>query len=186
MDKSLIKHVTNILVLANKKVKKSPLLADETGATNIKGDKTLAMDKKLEDAVIGYIKLNSIPADIFSEEIGMVRFHPNPKYLLVFDPLDGSTNYKLGKNLLPYGLLICCYKGLSPKLKDVVVSGMMEVTTNQGVIFDGKQTRALNGKKVNLNKSWFINQSTPVYFDLYYKKAYDAFAPLAQKYSWWV
>jgi fructose-1,6-bisphosphatase/inositol monophosphatase family enzyme len=139
------------------------------------------MDQQIEEALINYVKLKKIPANIYSEEIGTVKFHSTPKYLIVFDPLDGSTNYAIGKNLLPFGLLIAVFKGVSPKLGDVVVAGASEYTTNSKFIFDGKKTTTFNGKSINLNKKWAINSSTPIYLDLYYKKGYKAFLPIAQQ-----
>jgi len=181
MKFSLTQHIRNMLLLGKKIITTTPHLAKEVGSINAKGDKTIGMDIKVEQVLIDYIKKNNLPFNIFSEEIGTINFHPNPTHIIVFDPLDGSTNYKLGKNLLPYGLLIACYEGLNPKLKNVVASGAIEYTTNLSWIYDGRTTKTLKGEQVNLKKRWEINQSTPVYFDLYYKKAYDAFAPLAQK-----
>ena len=181
MELPLAQYIRNMLLLGRKIITTTPLLVKEVGTINAKGDKTIGMDVKMEQALIDYIKQNNLPFNIFSEEIGTIKFHSNPTHTIVFDPLDGSTNYKLGKNLLPYGLLIACYQGLNPQLKNVVASGAIEYTTNLGWIYDGKITKTLKGGAVKLNKKWDIGQSTPVYFDLYYKKAYDAFAPLAQK-----
>lgn len=181
MDMPLDQHVFQMLQLGKKIITTSPLLSEETGKINVKGDKTIGMDIKIEEELINYVKENDLPCNIFSEEIGIIKFHTHPTHTIVFDPLDGSTNYKLGKNLLPYGLLIACYQGLTPKLKDVVVSGAIEYTTQLGWIYDGHITKTLEGEQVRLDKKWSINQSMPVYFDLYYKKAYDAFAPLAQQ-----
>lgn len=181
MNISLDKHVYLMLLLGKAIITTTPLLANEVGTINVKGDKTIGMDIKIEQALISYIKKNNLPFNIFSEEIGTIKFHSNPTHLIVFDPLDGSTNYKLGKNLLPYGLLIACYEGLAPKLKNVVASGAIEHTTNLAWIYDGQVTKTLGGEVVKLDKKWEISKSTPVYLDLYYKKAYDAFSPLPEK-----
>ena len=170
-----------MLLLGKKVIKSNPQLTEEVGTINVKGDKTIGIDRKVEQSLIDYIKNNNLPVNVFSEEIGAVKFHSNPTHIIAFDPLDGSTNYKLGKNLLPYGLLIACYKGLTPKLKDVVASGAIEHTTNLGWIYDGQVTKTLEGKVVKFDKKWEINKSTPVYLDLYYKKAYDVFSPLPEK-----
>lgn len=174
-------HIYQMLQLGKKIINTSPLLSQETGTVNVKGDKTIEMDVKIENELITYIKENNLPFNIFSEEIGTMQYHSHPTHTIVFDPLDGSTNYKLGKNLLPYGLLIACFRGLNPQLKDVVTSGAIEYTTQLGWIYDGHRTTTLEGQRVILDKDWIINSFTPVYFDLYYKKAYDAFAPLAQQ-----
>lgn len=181
MKQDFVKHIHQMLAIGKEIIKGSPLLVKEVGTVNAKGDHTIAMDVKVEQELIGYIKKNNLSVNIFSEEIGLVKFHPSPTRLVVFDPLDGSTNYKIGKNLLPYGLMICCFKGLKPKLGDVIASGAVEYTTNQSWIFDGHQTKKLDGTNIKLNKKWAIHRSTPIYLDLYYKMAYEKFRPLAQK-----
>lgn len=174
-------HIRRILLLGKKIISSNPLLTEEVGTTNAKGDKTIRMDVKIEKSIIDYIKTNNIPANIFSEEIGSVKFHSRPQYLIAFDPLDGSINYKIGKNIYPYGLLIAIYRGLTPILNDVIVSGAIEYTHNLCWIYKNKKTYDFEGKLINLSNNWIINESTPVYLDLAYKEGYKNYLPLAQK-----
>ena len=162
-------------------VEKEPHLIKETGKTNIKGDKSIQMDVKIEKALIDYIKKNNLPVNIFSEEIGTVKFHDNPTHLIVFDPLDGSTNYKIGKGIFPYGLLIACYQGLTPKLKDVVAVGAIEYTQDLAWLYSEGITTDFNDNPIKLKTDWQVNRSTPVYLDLYYEEGYRTYMPLAQK-----
>jgi len=182
MTKSkLIHHVKEMMRLGEKIIKSNPILSEETGKINEGGDRTIKMDQQIEEALINYVKSKKIPANIYSEEIGTVELHPNPKYLIVFDPLDGSTNYAIGKNLLPYGLLISVFNGISPKLGDVIAAGASEYTTNSKFIFNGRKTTTFDGKQISLNKNWKISSSTPIYLDLYYEKGYKTFVPIAQQ-----
>ncbi|PIZ42309.1 hypothetical protein CO181_02585 [candidate division WWE3 bacterium CG_4_9_14_3_um_filter_43_9] len=174
-------YIKEMLEIGNKLIKESPILGEETGSVNAKGDKTIEMDVKIEQAIIDYVRRNELPFNIFSEEIGFINIHPKPQYVLVFDPLDGSTNYRVGKGLFPYGLMIALYKGLKPKLCDIVSSGFAEHTTNKWWTYDGSKTRDSHGKVVILSHNWKVHRSTPVHFDLYYKKAYDTFSSLAEK-----
>ncbi len=181
MIKPLHEHIKNMLLLAKKIISDSPLLIDEIGSTNAKGDKTIGMDSKIENEMIRYIKENDIPAHIFSEEVGMVKFHSKPEYLITFDPLDGSTNYKVGKNIFPYGFLVAAYDELSPKLGDVITSGAIEFTHNLAWIFKDQKTYLLDDSPVEIKNDWNITKSTPVYLDLYYKEGYETYSPLAQQ-----
>lgn len=181
MSTSLNKHIESMLLLGKKIIKSNPLLINEVGTVNVKGDKTIGMDIEIEKALIDYIKKNDIPADIFSEEIGTLKFHPDPKYLIAFDPLDGSTNYKIGKNIYPYGLLIAIYKGTTPRLKDVVAAGAIEHTQDLAWIYHDGQTTDIQGNKIELKNDWAVDKSTPIYLDLYYKVNYLTYTPLAQK-----
>lgn len=181
MSNLLLDHVKNMLALGKQTISTSPLLTQEVGTINAKGDKTIGMDTKIEEVLIEYIQKNNIPANIFSEEIGEIKFHENTEYLIAFDPLDGSTNYKIGKNIYPYGLLICIYKGLTPRLKDVIVSGAIEYSQDLAWYFSEGETFSINGEKMTLKKDWEISKSTPLFLDTYYKSGYELYRPLAQQ-----
>jgi fructose-1,6-bisphosphatase/inositol monophosphatase family enzyme len=177
---NITEHVRQMLELARKTLEENPDLTKKTGSINAKGDETIAMDTKIESLFIDYVRQNNIPANIWSEEIGLVSC-PNPEYVVAFDPLDGSTNYKIGHNLLPYGCLIAVYKGATPKLKDIIAAGAVEITTGKGWIFDGKVTKTLEGQMVQLRADWEIHKSTPVQIDLYWIKAVKTFADMFGK-----
>ncbi len=181
MKNDFVYHINQMLQLAKEAFDSNPYLTEETGAVNVKGDKSIKMDVKIEQVFIDYIKKNNLPVNIFSEEIGTLKFHSNPKFLVAFDPLDGSTNYKVGKNLLTYGTLIAYYKGVKPKLENILASGALEATRNLAWIYDGKTTKDLMGNKVLLKNDWKISKSTPVYLDLYYKEGYEKYSALPQK-----
>jgi fructose-1,6-bisphosphatase/inositol monophosphatase family enzyme len=181
MNDFLLEHVKKMLEIGKELVVKSPLLDSEIGTVNAKGDHTIAMDKAVEDALIEYIKSNNIPANIFSEEIGEIKFHDNPKYFIAFDPLDGSTNYKIGKNLYPYGLLIAIYDGLESKLSQVIASGAIEYSRNLSWTFFDNKTFDKNDKQVKLKNDWSLDRHTPIFLDLYYKSGYELYRSLAEK-----
>jgi fructose-1,6-bisphosphatase/inositol monophosphatase family enzyme len=174
-------YIKNMLSLGQELFQKHPRLNQEVGTVNIKGDRTIGMDTKMEEALIEYVKNHHLPYNIFSEEIGFLKLCSHPEYILVFDPLDGSTNYKIGKNLFPYGLLIALYRGEKPKLNDIVAAGALEHTTGSLWVYDGTRTVDIEGNTVNLDKEWEIHRSTPVNLDLYYHEAYETFLPLAGK-----
>lgn len=172
-------HVKQMLLLGRETVSQSPRLVAETGTVNAKGDRTIGMDVRVEEALVDYIKKNNIPADIFSEEIGTVSFHPSPEYIIAFDPLDGSTNYKIGKNIYPYGLLIAVYKGTAPSFRDIIASGAIEYTQNLGWLYRDGKTETLDGEPVILKNDWVCDHHTPVYLDLYMKGGYELYRPFA-------
>lgn len=136
------------------------------------------MDARIEELFVVYLKKEKLPVEIFSEEEGRIEIHPNPKYLIAFDPLDGSTNYKLGKGLYPYGTLIAIYKGLTPTFDDIVAAGVWEQTRGLGWVYEEGRTTDLKGTGVALRHKWVINRSTPVYLDLYYERGYELYRKL--------
>jgi fructose-1,6-bisphosphatase/inositol monophosphatase family enzyme len=174
-------HIKHLLGYGKELISNNPGMNEETGNINTKGDKTIVMDAKIETLFLNYIKENKLPVKVFSEEIGIVDTHPSPEYIMAFDPLDGSTNYRVGNNLYPYGFLIAVYKGLNPQIKDVVAAGALEITHNMGFIFNGTETQSINGEKIILKQDWPLTLSTPIYLDLYRKTYYDGYSSLAEK-----
>lgn len=155
---------------------------NEVGTTNSKGDRSLGMDVAIEQAVVAHIQKNGWPVQIYSEEAGVIEgSHPNPTYTFSMDPLDGSTNYKYGKGKLPCGTLVAFFKGLNPALDDVVACGVIDFTTGEFFIFDGKKTLDQDGKKVILNPDWHVHKTTPVYLDTFYKEGMKAYTEFAQE-----
>lgn len=180
-NERFLQHTAEMLRLGKQIIQSSPKLIQETGAVNVKGDRSIEMDVKIEQAFIDYVKEHNLPVNIFSEEIGTVVFHDNPQFLVAFDPLDGSTNYKIGNGLLPFGALIAFYNGTEPNLNDVIAAGAIEYTRDLAWLYDGEQTTDLNGKLIRLKTDWQVDRSTPVYLDLYYKQGYEDYLPLAQQ-----
>lgn len=180
MKKQFIPHIKEMFLIAQKTVK-GPALVEETGAVNVKGERSIGMDVRIEELLIDYIKKNNLPVTIFSEEQGLIRIHPKPEFMVTFDPLDGSINYKIGKGLLPFGTLITFYEGINPKLKNVISAGAIEYTRNLAWFYEGGTTADQNGESVELSSDWPIHQSTPICLDLYYKEGYDLYHPFAQQ-----
>lgn len=181
MNTYLSDHIEAMLSLAKKIISSNPTLSEEVGTVNVKGDKTIKMDAKMEEALIKYIRDKDIPADIFSEEIGTLKFKGKAEYIIAFDPLDGSTNYKIGKNIYPYGLLIAIYDNLTPKLKDVIASGAIEYSRDLTWIYENGKTYDVKGNIVQLKNDWALDRHTPIYLDLYYREGYISYVPLAEK-----
>ncbi|MBI2196686.1 hypothetical protein HYU45_03705 [Candidatus Daviesbacteria bacterium] len=176
----LTQHTAQMLNIGRQTVRKNPFLVNETGTTNTKGDRTIEMDVKIEIAFLEYIRRNKLPVWVYSEEIGIVKPHPKPDFLVTFDPLDGSDNYILGQGLLPFGSLIAFYHGSKPRLKDVVAAGAIEYTTNRLYLFDNGQTTDENGNKVQLRNNWELDQKTPVYLETY-AKGYEKYRSVGSR-----
>lgn len=176
----LTQHVVQMLNIGRQTIKENPFLVEEIGTTNTKGDHTLEMDVKLETAFLDYIEENNLPVLVYSEEIGIVRPHPNPEIFVSFDTLDGSRNYRLGLGILPFGSLIAFYRGIKPKLKGVIAAGAIEYTTNRLYLFDNGQTIDENGNEVVLRNDWELDQNTQVYLETY-AEGYGKYRPVGNR-----
>lgn len=148
---------------------------------NEKGEHSIGMDIMAEETFVKYLKDNNLPVSVFSEENGIIQVSNNPRYLVVFDPLDGSVNYKLGNNILPYGCLIAVYNISNLSLNKIVASGAIEITNGISWVYDGSLTKNINGQNVTIKNDWTIGRSTPVYLDLFYIDGYKLFTPLSDK-----
>lgn len=175
------KHIKEMLELGSHEISANPKLTKETKFINVEGENSIAIDLRLEAILIGYISKNRLPVKIFSEEKGYINIHSKPKFLIALDPLDGTTNYKVGNGMLPFGTLIAVYKGLKPKLKNVIAAGAIEYTQSVGWLYSNGQTTDLNGKKIHIRSDWKTHYTTPIYLDLYYKEGYEAYRSLARK-----
>jgi fructose-1,6-bisphosphatase/inositol monophosphatase family enzyme len=179
------KHILKILELVNDLLSTSALKNKKVDMVNSNGEKPMEIDLQVEDLVVEYIKSHHLPYKIFAEEGGFIDFTEDAEFLVAFDPLDGSTNYSVGKNLLPYGFLIAVYNNLEPKMSDVICAGALEFTDKLSWLYNGGETfKIINGKPVPMDK---IDQKivpdlhTPVYLDLYKKVSYDFYASFVQK-----
>ena len=176
------KYVFEIINLVRALIADNQSSAERTGKINTNGGESMAIDVKIENEVIEYIRSKKLPYRIFAEEGGDVEITDHPDYFVTFDPIDGSTNYAFGKGLLPYGFLMSVYGNLNPKLSDVVCAAAFEFTNNQAWIFsDGKTTEMQSNKPVEINVPITPDLHTPVYMDLYRKASYDFYSVIAEK-----
>jgi fructose-1,6-bisphosphatase/inositol monophosphatase family enzyme len=178
MSIQLAKHLKKMFELGQQVIQENPNLNQEIGSANTKGDQTIGMDVHLEETFINYLRESHISCKIYSEEEGVIDLDSNPEYFVAIDPLDGSSNYKFGKGILPFGSIITFYKGVGPKLSEVVVAGMILYPRNLGWIYEGGQTKNLEGERIKIQDEWPISKSTPVYLDIYKPEWYQHFSKI--------
>jgi fructose-1,6-bisphosphatase/inositol monophosphatase family enzyme len=152
-----------------------------TTMVNTKGQFSAEIDVILESKILEYVREHQLPLKMYSEEIGVVTYHPNPKGLLCFDPLDGTTNFRIGKNMLPYGLLMAFYDSPSPVIADVTCALAFEATSESLWTYDGHVTNDTHNQPVTLIKNWELEKSTPVYFDLHASQGYEEYSRLSKQ-----
>lgn len=76
----------------------------KTGNENPFGDATLLLDQSAEDAAISVLQGADATYMILTEERGLVKPDERPEYLMVLDPIDGSTNLERGIPLCSVGI----------------------------------------------------------------------------------
>lgn len=110
-------------------------------------DVTTKGDIEAGQAILNTFKKSGLPFVAYSEEFGKLEVNPSPKYSVVFDELDGTTNYKDGFGMLPHGSIIGVFESPDPKFNECIASGFLEF--NSGNLF-----YAMKGKGAFLEEGW--------------------------------
>ncbi|MCO5232787.1 MAG: class 1 fructose-bisphosphatase [Chitinophagales bacterium] len=116
----LLRDISVAAKIINRDLSKAGLVENilgETGTTNIQGEEVKKLDEFANTILIKYLKTSGECCGIASEEEdSFVSFHDEPqcknaKYLVLFDPLDGSSNIDCNASV---GTIFSIYKRISP------------------------------------------------------------------------
>ena len=116
----LLRDISVAAKIINGDLRKAGLVEDilgEAGKTNIQGEEVKKLDQYSNDILIRYLKTSGECCGIASEEEDdFISFHNIPscagaKYLVMFDPLDGSSNIDCNA---PVGTIFSIYRRISP------------------------------------------------------------------------
>ncbi len=116
----LLRDLSVAAKIVNRDLSKAGLVENilgETGSTNVQGEEVKKLDEFANNILIRYLKAGGECCGIASEEEdSFVSFHDEPqcrdaKYLVLFDPLDGSSNIDCNA---PVGTIFSIYKRITP------------------------------------------------------------------------
>ena len=75
----------------------------EAGKTNVQGEDVMSMDLMAHEIVLHYLRESNQVIEVTSEEVEeSIPLNSNGRYIVYFDPLDGSSNVK---HSLPVGFM---------------------------------------------------------------------------------
>lgn len=104
--------------IINKQVLKAGLvdILGQHGATNVQGEEQMKLDVFADEALIGVLRSSADCAGVASEENDTFiafddEFSVNSKYVVLFDPLDGSSNIDVNASI---GTIFSIYRRVSP------------------------------------------------------------------------
>lgn len=92
---SLLNHISLAVKVINARVRQAGLadLLGYTGDTNVQGEEVQKLDQLANDVLLNVLQRSGHCAVIASEELDEASFVPHGgKYVVLFDPLDGSSN----------------------------------------------------------------------------------------------
>ena len=134
---------------------------EKTNHINALGDKSLKMDLILEDTIIDFFKEKKFPCIIEAEERGRTVLSNNPQYLVIFDPMDGSTNFSKGIPLVCCGVSIALIpdKSTTASFDDIEFSFVRSFYTNEFYFAQKNKGATLNGKIIHSNEATDIGKA---------------------------
>ena len=155
---SLLRDIALAGKLINKQVRKAGLsdILGKQGATNIQGEEQMKLDVLADQTLVHILKNSSDCAGIASEENDNHvcyedTFSTNSKYVVLFDPLDGSSNIDVNA---PIGTIFSIYRRVSELGKPCVEADFLQPGNKlmaAGYVIYGSSTMMVYATKIGVN-----------------------------------
>jgi fructose-1,6-bisphosphatase I len=155
---ALLRDISLASKMINKQVLKAGLvdILGKYGATNVQGEEQMKLDIYANETLISVLRNSSDCAGIASEENDDIvcfddAFSVNSKYVVLFDPLDGSSNIDVNA---PIGTIFSIYRRVSELGKpctqeDFLQPGNMLMAA--GYVIYGSSTMMVYATKLGVN-----------------------------------
>src|ERR1700744_4738035 len=155
---SLLRDIGLACKMVNKQVRKAGLvdILGKHGATNVQGEEQMKLDIFANETLINILKNCTECAGIASEENDNHlsyedTFSVNSKYVVLFDPLDGSSNIDVNA---PIGTIFAIYRrvselGMPCTLEDFIQPGNRLMAA--GYVIYGSSTMMVYATKLGVN-----------------------------------
>lgn len=155
---SLLRDIGLACKIINKQVNKAGLvdIIGQFGATNIQGEEQMKLDVYADETLINVLKRSEDCAGIASEENDdFVAFDDeysvNSKYVVLFDPLDGSSNIDVNA---PIGTIFAIYKRVTPVGQAVTAADFLQEGSRlmaAGYVIYGSSTMMVYATRLGVN-----------------------------------
>lgn len=155
---ALLRDIALACKMINKQVNKAGLvdILGKYGATNVQGEEQMKLDIYSDEILINILRNSVECAGIASEENDdFVAFDDehsvNSKYVVLFDPLDGSSNIDVNASI---GTIFSIYKRVSEIGKPCTLEDFQQPGTKQmaaGYIIYGSSTMLVYATKLGVN-----------------------------------
>jgi fructose-1,6-bisphosphatase I len=124
---SLLNHLSLAIRIINSRVREAGLagMLGYTGATNVQGEKVQKLDQYANDVLLNVLQRSGHCGVIASEELDDAVFgDQGGKYIVLFDPLDGSSNIDTNGSI---GTIFAIYRRpqsrQAPRVEDTLRPG---------------------------------------------------------------
>lgn len=144
--------------IINKQVLKAGLvdILGQHGATNVQGEEQMKLDVYSDEALINVLKSSADCAGVASEENDTFiafddEFSMKSKYVVLFDPLDGSSNIDVNASI---GTIFSVYKRVSELGKPCTEEDFLQPGSKlmaAGYVIYGSSTMLVYATKLGVN-----------------------------------
>jgi len=155
---SLLRDIALACKIINKQVNKAGLvdILGKHGATNVQGEEQMKLDIFANETLINVLQNSAECAGIASEENDeFVAFNDsysvNSKYVVLFDPLDGSSNIDVNASI---GTIFSIYRRVSPLGEPCTESDFLQAGNKlmaAGYVIYGSSTMLVYATKIGVN-----------------------------------
>ncbi len=155
---ALLRDISLACKMINKQVQKAGLvdILGKHGAVNVQGEEQMKLDVYANDILISILKNSNDCAGIASEENDEFlafddEYSRNSKYVVLFDPLDGSSNIDVNASI---GTIFSIYRRVSPlgqacTMEDFLQPGHRQMAA--GYVIYGSSTMMVYATKLSVN-----------------------------------
>jgi fructose-1,6-bisphosphatase I len=156
---ALLRDIGLACKLINKQVAKAGLvegILGKQGSTNIQGEEQMKLDVYADEALISVLRSSNDCAGIASEENDEFvafddEYSMNSKYVVLFDPLDGSSNIDCNASI---GTIFAIYRRVTPVGQPVTQEDFMQSGKHlmaAGYVIYGSSTMMVYATKLGVN-----------------------------------
>ncbi|HRP90439.1 MAG TPA: class 1 fructose-bisphosphatase [Edaphocola sp.] len=155
---SLLRDIALACKIINKQVNKAGLvdIIGQFGATNVQGEEQMKLDVFADETLINVLERSEDCAGIASEENDHFiafedEFSVNSKYVVLFDPLDGSSNIDVNASI---GTIFAIYKRVTEVGKPVVSEDFLQEGSRlmaSGYVIYGSSTMMVYATRLGVN-----------------------------------
>ncbi len=134
---------------------------EKTDNINVTGERSRVIDMLLEETIIDFFKEKAFPCVIVTEERGKVALTATPKFVVITDPLDGTTNFSRGIPLTCYGIAIAKIREKSEQtaFNDIQAAAVRSFHTDEFFLSDSKEGSTLNNRAITPSKETNLQKS---------------------------
>ncbi|MBP6455831.1 MAG: class 1 fructose-bisphosphatase [Chitinophagaceae bacterium] len=155
---TILRDISLACKLINDKVNKAGLtdVLGSFGKENVQGEVQMKLDVYANEILINVLKSSSDCAGVGSEENDDIivfndEYSKNSKYVVLFDPLDGSSNIDVNASI---GTIFAVYKRISPLGTPCTIEDFLQKGSNlmtAGYVIYGSSTMLVYATKLGVN-----------------------------------